>query len=307
MIIKVRGGIMDSRSNRYRMYENNDNENQISSTRSSRNKKLYKEIYGRYDSLENLPLEDNTDEIDMEKLRELVSTKKMTTKEFKCNFNPAEQRKRNIDEQNAYDINKILEKAKYENEKLKENTTTVPKINKQILSTLQSTELSLDEIKKASKQYQESKPITGPYHDDSKKTDDLSMTREIKYQNLVSEKEEKSSDLSLDLFEDLKPMGNTIITKPIQEDFSKERIPSPHSEDTTDIDVIKPSASSNQANDFFTSSYEFSKKDFMPVDDDFSDLNKKGGILKIILLFLMIFIIGGVITYFVINYGIGMS
>lgn len=298
---------MDSRSNRYSMYENIDNENQISSTRSSRNKKLYKEIYGRYDSLENLPLEDNTDEIDMEKLRELVSNEKKTTKEFKCNLNPAEQRKRNIDEQNAYDINKILEKAKYENEKLKENTTTVPKINKQILSTLQSTELSLDEIKKASKQYQESKSITESYHGDSKKTDDLSMTREIKYQNLVSEKEEKNSDLSLDLFEDLKPMGNTIITKPIQEDFSKERIPSPHSEDTTDIDVIKPSVSSNQANDFFTSSYEFSKKDFMPVDDDFSDLNKKGGILKIILLFLMIFIIGGVITYFVINYGIGMS
>ena len=45
----------------------------------------------------------------------------------------------------------------------------------------------------------------------------------------------------------------------------------------------------------------------MQVDDDFSELNQKGGILKIILLFLMIFVVGGVITYFVITYGIGVS
>ena len=295
---------MDSRSNRY----NNDQENetQIPSTRSSRNKRLYKEIYGRYDNLENLPLEDNTDEIDMAKLRELVSNETKSTHESKSNLNIIEQRKRNIDEQKVYDINKILEKAKYENEKLKETTTNIPKINKQILSTLQSTELSLDEIRKASKQYQEEVPTIEENYNNESKTKDLSMTREIKYQNLVSD-EKEASDLSLDLFTDLKPTGDTIVTKPIQENVSKNPIPNPHSEDTTDIDVIKSSSAPSQVNDFFTSSYEFSKKDFMPVDDDFSDLNKKGGILKIILLFLMIFIIGGVITYFVMNYGIGIS
>ena len=142
---------MDSRSNRY-YTENNINS---PPTRSSRNKRLYKEVYGKYNDLENLPLEDNTDEIDMAKLKELVlSEQKSKSNTIKENLNILEQRKRNIDEQKVYDINKILEKAKYENDKLKETTQSIPKVNKQILNTLQSTELSLEELKKASKNYQ---------------------------------------------------------------------------------------------------------------------------------------------------------
>ena len=144
---------MDSRSDRYYTENNIDS---IPSTRSSRNKKLYKEVYGKYNDLDNLPLEDNTDEIDMAKLKELVlSEGKQNDNPIKENLNIIEQRKRNIDEQKVYDINKILEKAKYENDKLKETTQSIPKVNKQILNTLQSTELSLEELKKASKSYQD--------------------------------------------------------------------------------------------------------------------------------------------------------
>ena len=91
--------------------------------------------------MKSLPLEDNTDEIDMAKLKELVLSEK-TPKDniVKENLNIIEQRKRNIDEQKVYDINKILEKAKYENDKLKETTQPAPRINKQILNTLQSTD-----------------------------------------------------------------------------------------------------------------------------------------------------------------------
>ena len=96
---------MDSRSNRY-YTENNINS---TPTRSSRNKRLYKEVYGKYNDLENLPLEDNTDEIDMAKLKELVlSEQKSKSNTIKENLNILEQRKRNIDEQKVYDINKIL-------------------------------------------------------------------------------------------------------------------------------------------------------------------------------------------------------
>lgn len=303
---------MDSRSNRY-YTENNINS---TPTRSSRNKRLYKEVYGKYNDLENLPLEDNTDEIDMAKLKELVlSEQKSKSNTIKENLNILEQRKRNIDEQKVYDINKILEKAKYENDKLKETTQSIPKVNKQILNTLQSTELSLEELKKASKNYQSyqndekivnlnTKEEQQPEEQLKKIENDLSMTRELKYQNLSLEEnnQEQDSDLSLDLFSDLKPTENTIVTKPIKE----ETEPTKQIKDNSDIDIIKPSVAPVN-DDFFTSSYEFSKKDFMQVDDDFSDLNKKGGILKIILLFLMIFIVGGVITYFVITYGIGVS
>ena len=309
---------MDSRSNRYYTENNDDN---ISSTRSSRNKKLYKEVYGRYNDLDNLPLEDNTDEIDMAKLKELVlAEKKQKDSSIKENLNIIEQRKRNIDEQKVYDINKILEKAKYENDKLKETTQSMPRVNKQILNTLQSTELYLEELKKASKSYQNKENIVDLNHEEEQPSqqsvnsleNDLSMTRELKYQNLTQEESKKESEdnLSLDLFSDLKPTGNTIVTKPIHEEEvnqnqkGKDLVTT--EEDNSDIDIIKPSIAPTN-DDFFTSSYEFSKKDFMQVDDDFSDLNQKGGILKIILLFLMIFIVGGVITYFVITYGIGVS
>ena len=60
---------MDSRTNRY--YEELDHE-VVSSTRSSRNKRLYMEVNGGYSDLENLPILDNTDEIDMDRLKELV-------------------------------------------------------------------------------------------------------------------------------------------------------------------------------------------------------------------------------------------
>ncbi|MDD5827464.1 MAG: hypothetical protein PUD25_06870 [Bacilli bacterium] len=312
---------MDSRSDRYYTENNIDS---IPSTRSSRNKKLYKEVYGKYNDLDNLPLEDNTDEIDMAKLKELVlSEGKQNDNPIKENLNIIEQRKRNIDEQKVYDINKILEKAKYENDKLKETTQSIPKVNKQILNTLQSTELSLEELKKASKSYQDyqnNENIVDLNHEEEQTSqsqsdsleNDLSMTRELKYQNLAQEEnqEEPQEDLSLDLFSDLKPTGNTIITKPIHEEevtsHQKETPAITFEKDNSDIDIIKPSVAPVN-DDFFTSSYEFSKKDFMQVDDDFSELNQKSSILKIILLFLMIFIVGGVITYFVITYGIGVS
>ena len=77
--------------------------------------------------------------------------------------------------------------------------------------------------------------------------------------------------------------------------------------DTTDIDIIKEPVQikkdvKNVDNDFFTSSYEFSRKDFVDYDDD--ENSKSNNILKIILLVLAIFVFSGVIAYFVLNYGI---
>jgi hypothetical protein len=76
-----------------------------------------------------------------------------------------------------------------------------------------------------------------------------------------------------------------------------------HSSDTRDIDIIK--SDKKEDNDFFTSSYEFSKKDFT-VDEDFEDLKNKGGITKIILLVLAITVFIGVIVYFIGTYGLGI-
>ena len=125
----------------------------------------------------------------------------------------------------------------------------------------------------------------------------------------------ENDDLSLEMFSDLKPTGDTITTKPIT-DTSSFIKPLPNtdsitkedflSSDTSDIDVIREPSNNKIDNDFFTSSYEFSKKDFTPDDDDFLEEEKSSGLVKIILLFLFIAVLIGVIIYFILNYGIGV-
>lgn len=292
---------MESRVNKY--YSNNFDNNSINATRSSRNARLYREVYGKYEDLDNLPIEDNTNEIDMEKLREIVLNNNNTkeTEQVKENLNILEQRKRRIDEQKLYDINKILEKAKYENNKLKEPTKINPRPKKDLLTTLGSTELSLEEIEKAKERYQEKILKKNTNVEDS-----LSITREIKYKNLTKD-EEIEEENSNDLFDDLMGTENTITTKPITSDIDISEVKSDiHSGDTRDIDIIKDPDNST-ASDFFTNVYEFSKKDFQDAsDDDFFDEPKKGGCFKIILLLLLVFILSGVIVYFIIKYGQGI-
>lgn len=293
---------MDKRESKYYMTNNYSTNN----TRSSRNANLYREVESKYGDLDNLPIEDNTNEIDMEKLRELVSnsTTSREKEQMRENLNILEQKKRQIDEQKVYDINKILEKAKYENSKLKEPIKQVSKPRNDLLKTLGSTELSLEEIEKAKREYQQRNMKKNTYIEES-----LSITREIKYKDLIEEKDTNTNS-SFDLFDDLKGTENTITTKPITSDIDVKEItnniPSDiHSGDTRDIDIIKDTPTTS-SDDFFTNVYEFSKKDFQENDDDFFDEPKKGGCLKIILLVLSIFMFVGVIIYFISKYGQGI-
>lgn len=305
---------MESRAEKYHTENLAYGANSSGVTRSDRNARLYRQVYGKYNDLDNLPLDDNTDEIDMEKLKELVhSYDKKEEKEIRENLNVLEQRKRRIDEQRVYDINKILEKAKYENNKLKGNSTNYSKPDTSRLSLLESTEISLEDIKQASKEYVQPEVETVS---ESICEEKLSMTRELKYKNLMQNDNEEvaesnggvdlsAKELSLDLFEDLKPTGNTIVTKPIREDgVPVKQIENEfRSSNTKDIDIIK-GQESVQENDFFTSSYQFSKNDF--ADDDFFESEKKSGVFKVILLILAIMIFIGVIVYFVGTYGFGL-
>lgn len=301
---------MESRVKKYYSEDIQVQNQGVSATRSSRNANLYKHIYGKYENLDNLPISDNTNEIDMDKLKELISNQDSTEeKHVQDNLNVLEQRKRQIDEQKIYDINKILEKAKHENSKLKNTSPTKIKPRKELLSTLESTELSVEEINEAKKYYQEQfKELQS-----NKKQDELSMTRELKYKNLSLEQEEnalesnKINNSSFDLFEDLKSTENTITTKPVKSELNNNHQHDIRSEDTSDIDIIKniPNAITN---DFFTNSYEFSKTDFADIEeDDFFEKPKKGGLLKIFLLMLAIAVFVGVIIYFVGTYGLGLS
>lgn len=290
-------------------------------SRSSRNSKLYREVYGKYEDSDNLPLDDNTDEIDMEKLRELVynSESRYEYRELRDDLDIIDVRKRNIDTERVHDINKILEKAKYENNKLKEPVINTSR-NRSILSTLQMKAIGedIDEC------YQEI--VTKSYEDN----DNIYMTREFKFKELNDKIAElnsnplldnvmEDSELSLDLFEDLKPVGDTIITEPIvdkeEKTYNNDYKGDMYSSDTSDIDVIKdmpksnPKTNKSVEEDFFTNSYSFSNKDFNSNNNDeefFDEKTNSGSVLKIILLLLAIAVFIFVIVYFVMTYGIGV-
>lgn len=301
---------MSSRTDKY--IDDDTYTNNIS--RTTRNANLYRQVYSKYEDSDNLPIDDNTKEIDMEKLKELVSSTndKEEQKNLRESLNILDTRKRKIDEQKLYDINKILEKAKNENSKLKEPTVRESIINKDMLSTLESRELSLEEIRKASAEYEEK---VNHYEEmvSQDKENELTMTREFKFKELSNEVEKFNSnplnsnssdnDLSFDLFEELKPTGNTIVTKPIIDDDYKPNI---HSSDTKDIDIIK--SDRENLEEFFTSSYEFSKKDFAKLneEDDFFETKNNHNGVKIFFLTLAIIIFAIAIFCFIKTYGLGL-
>lgn len=296
--------------------------------RTSRNKELYKEVYGNYSSLENLPIADNTNEIDMEQLQEIVkreNVKQMPKEETSHMI--ATKIKEEDDPYKVYDINKILEQAK-SNYRPKEEKKIVSPTYK-FLSTLESNELPVTEVKKA-------------LEDENTDKEELYMTRELKFKDkrlevtkeidtIKEEQQEKEYDSSpLDLFEDLKPDGNTFISEPVKvekdsifanseiDDVEEKpiikEIPSTNTKEEKnikDINVIKEetfkNANNNIDNDFYTSSYKFSKKDFIDDDDNFLDITQKShSAIKVILLLIAIFALTTVIYYFISKYGIGV-
>ena len=296
--------------------------------RTSRNKELYKEVYGNYSSLENLPIADNTNEIDMEQLQEIVkreNVKQMPKEETSHMI--ATKIKEEDDPYKVYDINKILEQAK-SNYRPKEEKKIVSPTYK-FLSTLESNELPVTEVKKA-------------LEDENTDKEELYMTRELKFKDkrlevtkeidtIKEEQQEKEYDSSpLDLFEDLKPDGNTFISEPVKvekdsifanseiDDVEEKpiikEIPSTNTKEEKnikDINVIKEetfkNANNNIDNDFYTSSYKFSKKDFIDDDDNFLDIKQKShSAIKVILLLIAIFALTTVIYYFISKYGIGV-
>ena len=308
-------------------------------SRSNRNSKLYRQVYdGDGQDLENLPLSNNTDEIDIDSLKRLLarSDKPVRSHREELNLDILESKKRNVDNEKVYDINKLLEKARYENKKMREPEKNVVINNsKSILETLGTGDYEGDYLRE--KERKEENNVL-----EKSSSVKLEMTREMKNlarniaENPLTTQVMPDNDLSLDLLSDLKPSGNTIVAEPMKEkkeaveskDGNKEveekkvkelpKFDLPTGEapffpmnvdDTSDIDIIKLPSSDDATkslkkvdNDFFTSSYEFSRKDFTDYDED-EDSNG-GNVLKIVLLVLAIVIFAGVIAYFVLNYGI---
>lgn len=157
--------------------------------RSKKNQHLYKAVSKEISELENLPVPDNSNEIDLEGLKQIISSRDeyRKTKELERTFTSnrplVEPSKK---EEKVYDINVLLETAKNEvnSQNKKENKKI---INANFLTSLEEANI--------------------PNNDDA-----LELIEE-----LPNKKEKKSNtdSLPLDILIDLKGDDNTVVTDPI--------------------------------------------------------------------------------------------
>lgn len=157
--------------------------------RSKRNVKLYKEVSEKISDLENLPVPDNSNEIDMDGLKQIISSRDeyRKSKELEKTIT---NRKPLVEEEpkpeKIYDINVLLENAK--NELNKSNTVT----DKKVINTNFLTNLEEANIPNSDDAMEVSIPMTN-------KKETLSNT----------------DSLPLDILMDLKGNENTVVTDPI--------------------------------------------------------------------------------------------
>lgn len=282
-------------------YYREDNSNM---RRSSKNVRLYREVYNDYDNLDNLPIPDNTNEIDRTELEKMV---KGTVEDSKIKredkyLYQEEQivKEKQVPTNKIYDINMLLENAKKENEKLKENDSlgSDSTSNYRLLSTLENKILTKGDIELYQNKYDSN--YEGEEQGELKyQTKRISVDPNI--DQIITH--DTTSSLSLDILSDLKSSDDSNVVS----SFDKGSIDN----DSCDsgLDIVKPSMLSDDSvvertNDsaFYTDTYSFSNKDF---DDDFYDDSSSGHYgVKIFLLVLFIIVCGAVMFYFISNYGI---
>lgn len=214
--------------------------------RSKKNSDLYKEVYGNYGELEDLPISENTNEIDIENLKSLVGSRTLKRKEQTLNQENflEDEIISKPEESKVYDINTLLEKAKEENAKIKKENP----VNRNIPNYLANLESDKN-----------TKEIILNYAGDN--DDDLPIVKNISYTTSKIElnNDENSSDLSLDILSDLKPNGDTMVSEPMKEELLEEE------------------------NEFFDNKLNFSEDDFADNEEDFYE-EKDHLFLKVLLL-----------------------
>ena len=158
--------------------------------RSKRNQNLYKDISQEISDLENLPIPDNSNEIEIKDLKKIIYSRDeyRKSKEFEKN-NIGEETKQEIEDKRVYDINVLLENAKNEINRSNEVINN-RKPNHNFLTNLEEEKI--------------------PYHDDAIELSNMETNNTNTDNKKVSEE-----SLPLDLLVDLKGNDNTEITDPI--------------------------------------------------------------------------------------------
>lgn len=224
-------------------------------SRSSKNKHLYEDLYTNTDYT-NMVVIDDSNEIDISKIKEIIDSEKKEKripKEAKLSTDIYDDIITTKDEpiKKVYDINQVLKEAKEKrdiieeaNEKRKREHYSI-KTNEQL-------------------------------------ENELAKTRKV-YQNLIKEEKEllnimntltnvSSTDIALDLFQDLKPSEN-------EKSISKK-----------DTAVNIKQITDDDSREYSTDTFMFNTRDFEGIDHLRNDVKKTNLFIKI-LIFILTFII----------------
>lgn len=235
--------------------------------RTKRNEKLYRDISSEISELDNLPIPDNSNEIDINGLREIVSSRDEYRK-AKDLGRTVTLPKREVTKEEPkessriYDINVLLENAKNEINKNAEANQEEPKINTNFLTNLEDANIP-----------------------DIPETDDaMELSEEVPKED-KDKKESNTNSLPLDILVDLKGDDNTVVTDPIVKD------------EVTMIKKIK------EGETFYSGSFNFSKKDFDEDDEDgklFEEKSNNG--IKIFFLIFGLLVLGAALYFIITRY-----
>ena len=247
---------------RYYKAENNGK------TRTKRNTKLYNSIYsyGKYSNIEGIASIDNTNEIDITKVKQMLETRekyqaerryRRLTNEDKELVELPKVSKRHKEEERTYDIMDVLSKAREKKE---------PDDRERVLSKTSYDVLKNIELKRNVNRKD--------YYDGEENIDDMIQT--ITNTSMLNKLDD--ADLAADMFSDLKghnedtQVGNLNNIKELIEE-NKKNEKEKEKEQTMD-------------NSFFTSNLKLKKKDFVGYEEE----EKKGSVFKTI--FVTILILG---------------
>lgn len=232
--------------------------------RTKRNEKLYRDISSEISELDNLPIPDNSNEIDINGLREIVSSRDGHRKAKDLGRTVTIPRREITSEvpkesSRVYDINVLLENAKNEINKSAEVNNEETKINTNFLTNLEDANIS-----------------NIPEADDA-----MELSEEVPS---TDKKESNTNSLPLDILVDLKGDDNTVVTDPIVK------------EEVTMIKKIK------EGETFYSGSFNFSKKDFDEDDDEklFDDKSHNG--IKIFFLIFGFLVLAAALYFIVTRY-----
>lgn len=222
--------------------------------RVKKNKDLYKSVYNLEDEFSDLPVSENYMELDIKDIKNGITSRE-EYKRAKELGNITNSKVKNIDdefindkkEEKVYDINKMLEEAKNNNNFTKEERDLV---SDKYLRSLE--EFIREEKVELIKDKQE-------IHEEMNKQ--------------LEEKLKETASLSLDILSDLKPDNDTIVTTPIKEELKNKT-----------EEKIEEKDDAFYSGTYSFTKEDFEDKSVKGVDNDFTDLQGNKITNKIILL-----------------------